>query len=725
MLLRREAPLLARTNALERYSPAAAPKGKDAGSAAKSTAAAGKRQSSDRAASSKASAAIAASADDDGDFHCPSDDEHPDFGEREDSGGSSSSSSSDEGDDEDAEEASGAAKAGASKTSKKKAQKAKVKKLTKAEKDAEKDANWPDLAEGAKLPTSQKKEQFTGPEVGGPSAKCTRKAGDHPILYLGDLGYDDALFDMLTDNSNAYAAGLGAGTAKIYADFEPFDTNDIKKGVSILIRNGLSPVPRMRLNFRNPQSSFVWGDDRLRQLWPGKGAARWQMFRTFLHIEPPIEQVLKKTGDIQKDAMAYAEYVAKPLRKIEPLLSMTRERCILLWDAGWRLSLDEQTIGFQGKSRHKSRIRYKRTGDGFQCDAICEGGYTFNWYFRFDKAPDVQTGASPLHQRSIFLIDELPHDWHTIFCDNLYNSHQFSQWCAARKTYVCGTIRRNRGVPPKVIQKEVKGKKAKDAALGTLKVAHHSDGTLMFSYYDPNSGKPFHMVTSHHSSIEKVPVGKKVWDKKQRLIVTEMREVWNIVNDYNEWMNSVDSADQLRLQYYPAPKWFRNRKWWWSIFLWNLGLCCTNAYILHCKVEQRDGGTPLLHCDFLEQLCDKLAHPPVKAGCSKVVEGTRNPKLTDTRMDMRPWEACTMVDISGPSGSKPRCAWCKFKSRIRAAMDDSATKKVAETRWKKYCGHCVVPKHAACDATIFCNGCKHNFCGGACLREFHNPQSED
>ena len=108
-----------------------------------------------------------------------------------------------------------------------------------------------------------------------------------------------------------------------------------------------------------------------------------------------------------------------------------------------------------------------------------------------------------------------------------------------------------------------------------------------------------------------------------------------------------------------------------------------------------------------------------------MVEGTRNPKLTDTRMDMRPWEACTMVDISGPSGSKPRCAWCKFKSRIRAAMDDSATKKVAETRWKKYCGHCVVPKHAACDATIFCNGCKHNFCGGACLREFHNPQSED
>ena len=57
------------------------------------------------------------------------------------------------------------------------------------------------------------------------------------------------------------------------------------------------------------------------------------------------------------------------------------------------------TIGLQGKRRDKKRITYKTAGDGFQCDALCESGFTYQFYFRNDPAPPkyLKKKLSPLH----------------------------------------------------------------------------------------------------------------------------------------------------------------------------------------------------------------------------------------------------------------------------------------------------------------------------------------
>ena len=39
---------------------------------------------------------------------------------------------------------------------------------------------------------------------------------------------------------------------------------------------------------------------------------------------------------------------------------------------GKMLSLDEMTMGFKGRCAMVTRIKYKKEGDGFQCDCICE-----------------------------------------------------------------------------------------------------------------------------------------------------------------------------------------------------------------------------------------------------------------------------------------------------------------------------------------------------------------
>ena len=48
----------------------------------------------------------------------------------------------------------------------------------------------------------------------------------------------------------------------------------------------------------------------------------------------------------------------------------------LYWDSARDLSIDEQTIGFQGRHKDKIKIMFKYVGDGFQADDFCDSGYT-------------------------------------------------------------------------------------------------------------------------------------------------------------------------------------------------------------------------------------------------------------------------------------------------------------------------------------------------------------
>ena len=60
------------------------------------------------------------------------------------------------------------------------------------------------------------------------------------------------------------------------------------------------------------------------------------------------------------------------------------------------------------------------------------------------------------------------------------------------------------------------------------------------------------------------------------------------IDTYNNTMGHVDLADQLQGTYRPDV-WVRNRKWWWSIWFWALGVMLTNAYILYIKINEEEG----------------------------------------------------------------------------------------------------------------------------------------
>jgi hypothetical protein len=87
-----------------------------------------------------------------------------------------------------------------------------------------------------------------------------------------------------------------------------------------------------------------------------------------------------------------------------------------MWIPGKWVAIDEQTIGFQGASSMKLRISYKREGYGFQCDAICDRGYTFSFWFRHGAPPTLgpefkDIELSPTACRVIWLAQRLPINW--------------------------------------------------------------------------------------------------------------------------------------------------------------------------------------------------------------------------------------------------------------------------------------------------------------------------
>ena len=126
-------------------------------------------------------------------------------------------------------------------------------------------------------------------------------------------------------------------------------------------------------------------------------------------------------------------------------------------------SIDEMTMGFQGHhiDIDKRRITYKNKGDGFQCDALCQEGFTYQIFMRNDPTPKKyrEQGLSPLHSTMMALFDTLEDDNHQCSMNNLHNSPSFCKAAANHeKKVLCHGVAREggRGLPNLVIQDEVK-----------------------------------------------------------------------------------------------------------------------------------------------------------------------------------------------------------------------------------------------------------------------------
>ena len=163
------------------------------------------------------------------------------------------------------------------------------------------------------------------------------------------------------------------------------------------------------MKFYSQQDDFANGNDFVRSHLGPNAERHHKHFKQFFGV-----QNLVKIAPPIKDF---------PLWKIKKILDYMNVMCPEAWLLSEWISIDEQTIGFQGRHADKMRISYKREGDGFQCNAICDDGYTFSFYFQNEPPPDKYSSKMcPLHARVMALFDTLQDKYHRVGCDNLYIS---------------------------------------------------------------------------------------------------------------------------------------------------------------------------------------------------------------------------------------------------------------------------------------------------------------
>ncbi|KAK3238376.1 hypothetical protein CYMTET_51605 [Cymbomonas tetramitiformis] len=134
------------------------------------------------------------------------------------------------------------------------------------------------------------------------------------------------------------AAAKGAG-GEHYPKWTPATPAEIDKFIGLLMRNGLAPVPDIRLNWTNPRDDFVYGDERVHGIF-ARGVHRYKELKAFFHVASPIVEPPKN----------------KPFFKVQNIVDHLVENSKLNWLPGRHLSKDEIDIGFQGRSRQTGTL---------------------------------------------------------------------------------------------------------------------------------------------------------------------------------------------------------------------------------------------------------------------------------------------------------------------------------------------------------------------------------
>ena len=219
-----------------------------------------------------------------------------------------------------------------------------------------------------------------------------------------------------------------------------------------MILDGLSPSPQLAWKLQPQSKECVHGNDFIAD---AIGTGHQQLNRTFRCFFACQDPLNLKTPPPKKEC---------PNVKVDEWFRWLRYIIKEAWELGPNCSVDEQTCRMQGKSEYKCRCgKYKRIGDGLQCDCIADDGYTYAFYFRNEPVDQkwIRRGMCPMHSRLMHMFENLTESGHQVKMDNLFVSVNLAReaYSLPQKVMIHGVIRQHqRGVPPIVFQEPIKRK---------------------------------------------------------------------------------------------------------------------------------------------------------------------------------------------------------------------------------------------------------------------------
>jgi len=453
---------------------------------------------------------------------------------------------------------------------------------------------------------------------------------------LFSLFFSQQQLEILTKHTNMYAsihdAGLRDTRHPFVRKWYPTTVPELRIFLAILIHLGLLGGASPRIFWRPVGGVVREPMSRMRYI-------RFQQLKRYLHISEP-----------SKASIPAQEW----WKKLEPLNSSLRKCSKNCFLPSTNVAIDEMMIRFQGRSAHTIKMPNKPISLGYKVLALCDAGYTFDWEltsritsFASSKQIKKPYPLSPTSSAVLQMLTTLPYRTHffTAYMDNYFSNIRLFARLLDFGIGACGTVRcSSKDFPPclnvnkdkaasilqwnfatGVIVREVvdSAKKPK----GSQPPEPNRWGIPPVMAFLSQDNNTVHLLSTVHdlekstSWVEKLrrkpretstnaaAARKPFSDREHRKLLS----IPKIDNDYNQYMGSVDIADQLRSYFSTQRVAHRN---WQPFFYWLLDTAIINSYRL-----ARINSSPTTHRGFRSSLTTSLLTAGHKSYSSK-------PKLT-------------------------------------------------------------------------------------------------
>jgi hypothetical protein len=418
---------------------------------------------------------------------------------------------------------------------------------------------------------------------------------------------------------------------------------------------------------------------------------RFEQIKRFLHVSSP------------------AATINNYFEKLEPLLSHVRDVSKRIYTPSSNVSVDEMIIWFSGRSVHTVRMKNKPTPEGFKIMSLCESGYTYTFLPTSRIAPNLVTKVDGLSQIGCLvhhLVEQLPYHRfsYNIYMDNYFSSIPLFQHFRKIGIGACGTVRKTSSRFPRELKIDKNVKLNWDVRSGV-----EVDGVLTIFWQDNG---PVTMLTTIHSLVG----GQWEVERERRrpretsTNAAKVREVFGsdskkmlkipkVIDDYNNNMNGVDVADQLR-SYYNTQQTVRRN--WMPLFFWLLDTAIVNAYRI-----SRTLGSTQDHKEFRHELVWSLIDYANDSGESQ--QRTNSSKEAKRPRITKNFELSDQRLIPGDHFAvwreqREACRWCTWLAN-RKELNINRKCPYQSQHW------CV-----ACGVPLCCNKTRN------CFLEFHTTR---
>ena len=438
-----------------------------------------------------------------------------------------------------------------------------------------------------------------------------------PIDYL-QLQLTDELISEVRIATNLYAncvidSSGPLSRRSIWKKWKPVTDDEMRKFLALVFHMGLIKMPSYK---------HYWKIDKLFRssiFSSVMSRERFQLIMRFLHF-----------GN-------NPDFVGDRLGKVRLLIHHLNDTMAELYVPGKDLSVDESMMLFRGRLVFRQYIKNKRHKYGVKYYELCTSDGLILKISIYAAQAEIATNTTVSLGKTAEVVLNLMENFlfkgYHLFADNYYNSVALTRHFTNQRTYITGTLRKDRVDNPKsVIQKKLKKGEMSWMCDNEVTVTKWKDKREVLTI--SNAHKPEMVVVSNKNG--------------------KMKKKPNIVRDYNDGMSGVDRSDQM-LSYNTALK--KSLRWNKKVGIHIMEMLLHNAHYLFRKSTK----TKMSITDFKEHAIRWLIGDIQQPRCIQPVANFHYLfPIPATGKKNNPTRKCVVCATAGKRReSRYICAYCE------------------------------------------------------------------